>query len=188
MGVPPAATGVSPDAPNIGARYTRRRRLPHFELPWAIYFVTITTLNKRIFSERARTVVLDALPHFHGKRYELFAACVMPDHAHFLIQPWVKEENAAGENVFWPLSELMHSIKSFTAKEINKLEGTSGVVWEQERFDRFVRGDKDLEEKFLYIIQNPWRAKKKKKKKKEKKCCCVETISNYLIGPRICVR
>ena len=83
----------------------------------------------------------------------------MPDHTHFLIQPLIKEENAAGENVFWSLGELMHSIKSFTAKEINKLEGTSGVVWEQERFDRFVRGDKDLEEKFRYIVGIAWRSK-----------------------------
>jgi alanyl-tRNA synthetase len=158
VGVPPAAFGVSPDAPNIGATYTRRRRLPHFELPWAIYFITIATFNKRILSPGARTIVLNAIRHFHGKRYELFAGSVMPDHAHFLIQPLIKEENSAGENVFWPLGELMHSIKSFTAKEINKLEGTSGAVWEQERFDRFVRGDKDLAEKFLYVVENPWRA------------------------------
>ena len=52
----------------------------------------------------------------------------------------------------------MHSIKSFTAKEINRIEGTSGEVWEQERFDRYVRGDRDLEEKFFYIVGNAERA------------------------------
>ena len=99
--------------------------------------------------------VLDALRHFHGQRYELFAAVVMPDHAHFLFQPWVKEQDEKGESVFWSLGELMHSIKSFTAKGINKAEGTTGEVWEQEKYDRYVRGDNDLEEKFLYIINNP---------------------------------
>lgn len=82
----------------------------------------------------------------------------MPDHVHVLLQPWIKEQDAAGENVFWSLGELMHSIKSFTAKEINRIEGTSGEVWEQERFDRYVRGDRDLEEKFHYILANPERA------------------------------
>ncbi|HJT79846.1 MAG TPA: alanine--tRNA ligase-related protein, partial [Chthoniobacterales bacterium] len=90
--------------------------------------------------------------------YQLFAATVMPDHAHILFQPSVKETDAEGKTVFWSLGELMHSIKSFTAKEINRLETKSGSVWEQERFDRYARGDRDLAEKFRYIVENPWRA------------------------------
>jgi len=155
----PASAGGTPTLPGTeGARYTRRRRLPHFEHPWAIYALTITTAGKRTLHPASRTIVLDALRHFHGQRYEIFAACVMPDHVHLLLQPWIKEQNDHGETVFWPLSELMHSIKSFTAKAINKAEGTQGTVWEQERFDRYVRGDRDLEEKFRYIVENPIRA------------------------------
>src|SRR6266853_1607095 len=157
VGVPPAVSRVSRDTPGReqDAHYSKRRRLPHFEKPWAIYFITIGTRNRRVLSPASRTVVLNALRHFHGQRYELFAAVVMPDHVHFLIQPWVKETNEQGDNVFWSLGELMHSIKSYSAKEINKIEGTSGEVWEQERYDRYVRGDADLEEKFLYIVNNP---------------------------------
>ena len=37
------------------------------------------------------------------------------------LQPWtkrtVKEQNERGEAIFWPLGDLMHSIKSFTAKD-----------------------------------------------------------------------
>jgi len=157
VGVPPAVSRVSRDTPGReqDAHYSKRRRLPHFEKPWAIYFITIGTRNRRVLSPASRTVVLNALRHFHGQRYELFAAVVMPDHVHFLIQPWIKETNEQGDNVFWSLGELMHSIKSYSAKEINKIEGTSGEVWEQERYDRYVRGDADLEEKFLYIVNNP---------------------------------
>ena len=158
VGVPPAVPGVSPGTSEstTGARYEKEhRRLPHFEKPWAIYFVTVSTRNRRVLSPESRTIVLNALRHFHGVRYELFAAVVMPDHIHFLLQPWVKEKNEKDESVFWPLGDLMHSIKSFTAKEINKTEGTTGAVWEQERYDRYVRGDSDLEEKFLYICNNP---------------------------------
>ena len=159
VGVPPAGSGILPEPETAsGATYTRRRRLPHFEKPWAIYAVTFVTMGRRELSPRSRTHVLDALRHFHGLRYELFAACVMPDHVHLLVQPWIKEQNDRGESVFWPLGELMHSIKSFTAKAINKEEGTRGSVWEQERFDRYVRGDRDLEEKFRYILENPMRA------------------------------
>ncbi len=155
VGILPAGEGVPPSRTST---YTRRRRLPHFEQPWAIYAVTFTTRDHRKLTPESRTVVLNALRHFHKKRYELFAACVMPDHVHLLWQPGIKEQNEKGENIFWPLGELMHSIKSFTAKEINQLENTKGEVWEQERFDRYGRGDRDLEEKFHYIVDNPARA------------------------------
>ncbi|MEO5753927.1 MAG: helicase-related protein, partial [Chthoniobacterales bacterium] len=48
------------------------------------------------------------------------------------------------------------SVKSFSAHEINRLEGRTGPVWERERFDRYIRSDRDLEEKFQYIVRNPW--------------------------------
>jgi threonyl-tRNA synthetase/REP element-mobilizing transposase RayT len=159
-GVPPAPAGILP-ASNIGqggAHYSKRRRLPHFEKPWAIYFVTFTTLDRRVLSPETRTVVLDALRHFHGKRYELFAAVVMPNHVHALFQPWPKDQDEKGDTVFWSLADLMHSIKSFSAKEINKFEGTHGSVWAEERHDRYVRGDADLQEKFDYICDNPYLA------------------------------
>ena len=86
----------------------------------------------------------------------MFAACVMPDHVHLLLQPWPKGNDDKGNVVFWSLSELMHSIKSFSAHSINELEKNSGSVWEKEQFDRYVRSDRDLEEKFHYILRNPW--------------------------------
>jgi RecG-like helicase/REP element-mobilizing transposase RayT len=132
------------------------RRLPHFEKPWAIYAVTIGTKRRRCLSPKARTIALDALRYFHSKRYELFAACVMPDHVRFLIQPWPKENDDAGNVVFWSLKELLHSIKSYSAHAINRIEGQHGGVWEKERFDRYIRSDRDLTEKFNYILRNPW--------------------------------
>ncbi|MGH8095581.1 MAG: aminoacyl--tRNA ligase-related protein [Chthoniobacterales bacterium] len=159
VSVRPAGSGILPERTSPGgATYNRRRRLPHFEKPWAIYALTFTTRGHRSLTPESRTVVLDALKHLHNQRYELIAAAVLPDHVHLLFQPWIKEQDAKGENVFWPLGELMHSIKSFTAKKINQIEGTTGEVWEQERFDRYVRGDQDLEEKFHYIVGNPERA------------------------------
>ncbi|MDP9100138.1 MAG: DEAD/DEAH box helicase [Verrucomicrobiota bacterium] len=135
-----------------------RRRLPHFEKPWAIYAVTIGTKLRRGLSPSARTVVLEALRHFHNERYELFAASVMPDHVHFLFQPWPKGYDDKGNALFWSLKELLHSVKSFSAHEINAVEKKKGAVWERESFDRYVRSDADLEEKFHYILSNPWDA------------------------------
>jgi REP element-mobilizing transposase RayT len=153
-GVAPSRTFLQVDEAE-GARYSRRR-LPHFERPWAIYAVTVTTRSGRCLSPKARTIVLNSLRHFHIRRYELFAACVVPDHLHVLLQPWPKANNETGTVVFWPLSELMHSIKSFSAHRINELENKTGGVWEKERFDRYIRSDRDLQEKFHYILRNPW--------------------------------
>src|SRR5882724_2283425 len=153
-GVTPSRT--FPEAAEALGAFYSKRRLPHFEKPWAIYAVTIGTKRRRCLSPKARTIVLDALRYFHGKRYELFAACVMPDHVHFLIQPWPKENDDAGDVGFWSLNELLHSIKSYSAHAINKAERKRGGVWEKERFDRYVRSDRDLIEKFNYILRNPW--------------------------------
>ena len=150
---PRAAVGGSPTAP--GARYARRR-LPHFEHPWAIYAVAFSTLDRRRLNPRARQIVLDCVLHWKDRRYELFAACVMPDHVHLLIQPMVKENAADGSAVFFSLTEILHTIKSFTAHEINNIENEKGSLWEKEWFDRYTRSDRDLEEKFNYITGNPW--------------------------------
>jgi RecG-like helicase/REP element-mobilizing transposase RayT len=153
-GVAPSRTFLEADA-IAGARYSHSR-LPHFEKPWAIYAVTVGTKRDRCLSLKARTIVLNWLRHFHNKRYEMFAACVMPDHMHLLIQPWPKGQDKKGNTAFWPLSELLHSIKSFSAHGINEIENKIGSVWGKERFDRYIRSDRDLEEKFHYILRNPW--------------------------------
>jgi len=147
----------SATASATSATYSRRR-LPHFERPWAKYLVTFGTRNRIQLSPEARTVTLNAIRHFHQNRYELYAACVMPDHVHILFEPAVKADDAKGRPVFWSLSELLHSVKSFTAHEINKESRSGGDVWEKEWHDRMIRSETDLEEKFNYVTRNPWDA------------------------------
>src|SRR5437762_2508485 len=140
-----------------GPKYSRQR-LPHFERPWAKYAVTFGTLNRCTLSPEARSITLRAIEHFHGKRYELYAACVMPDHVHVLWEPSIKGDNAEGKPVFWSLAELVRSIKTFSAREINKAEGSHDSIWEKEWHDRMIRSETDLQEKFGYITRNPWDA------------------------------
>jgi ATP-dependent DNA helicase RecG len=82
----------------------------------------------------------------------------MPDHVHALFQPWPKNEVPDKKTKFWSLTELMRSLKSFTALEINRAEDKTGPVWEKETFDRYIRSDRDLAEKFQYVLRNPWDA------------------------------
>ncbi|HEY4414113.1 MAG TPA: alanine--tRNA ligase [Verrucomicrobiae bacterium] len=154
-GYQPVAAGNLPAAP--GVTYSKRN-LPHFEKPWAIYVVNFQTYGDRKLSPPARDIIFDCILHWRERHYRLIAACVMPDHVHLIIQPGIKEQDAKGEPVFWPLSDILHSLKSFSAKEINTLENTSGILWQEERFDRYIRSERDLEEKFRYVCGNPWAA------------------------------
>jgi RecG-like helicase/REP element-mobilizing transposase RayT len=158
-GCQPAMSGSLPDTSSgVDQPRYHRRRLPHFERPWAKYMITFSTREKRSLSARARDVVLKFILRWKDHRYGLFAACVMPDHVHLLIEPMVEREDDGGGSVFFSLSKILHTIKSFTANQINKVEQKSGAVWETESFDRLVRSESDLQEKFQYITRNPWDA------------------------------
>ena len=93
--------------------------------------------------------IANSLRHFDGDRYALDSFVVMPNHVHVLVRPH------DGSSV----SEILHSWKSFSAKEINKLQGRSGTVWQDENYDRMVRDFAELERYRGYIKRNPEAAK-----------------------------
>jgi hypothetical protein len=74
----------------------------------------------------------------------------MPDHVHLILQP---KEQESGQ--WWSLSAILHSVKSFTANQINKLLKHKGSVWQDESFDRIVRDEEEFLEKWNYIRNNP---------------------------------
>jgi RecG-like helicase/REP element-mobilizing transposase RayT len=163
-GCQPVVSGSLPDT-KTRARFEgvevpsyHRRNLPHFERPWAKYAITFATRNHRQLSNRARDIILESILRWKDRRYELYTACVMPDHVHLLIEPMIERNRKTGNPVFFSVSKILQSIKSFTATEINKAEKTKGIVWETESFDRMIRSESDLREKFLYITRNPWDA------------------------------
>ncbi len=144
------APGTTPDA------HYHRRRLPHFERPWAIYHITTSTLNRRELTPAERDIILHhVIEAHHLKQIELLAVCVMPDHLHILCEPQPKSRDAEGSPEFWSLGEIMSGIKSVSARRINKMNETRGSIWEKECFDTMVRGDEDLQGRFLYIMRNP---------------------------------
>ena len=142
----------------VGQAEYYRRNLPHFERPWAKYAITFATRKHRQLSERGRDIVLESILRWKDRRYELYAACVMPNHVHLLIEPMIERDGGSGNPVFFPLSRILHSIKSFAATQINRVEKTNQPVWETESLDCLIRSERDLLEKFYYITRNPWDA------------------------------
>lgn len=68
---------------------------------------------------------------------------MLDDHIHMLINP------------VEPLSKIIHSIKSFTAHEINKMSRRTGKIWQDENYDRAIRNEAEFLEKLNYIANNP---------------------------------
>ena len=120
------------------------RHLPHWQSPNAVYFITTRCKEGKTLTPSQKDIIFDAVKHLDGKKYILYAVVVMPDHFHLIIQPIEKTKGA-----FYSLSEIMHSIKSFTAHEIGE------PIWQHENFDRIIRDEKEFLEKINYIINNP---------------------------------
>src|SRR6185312_344805 len=127
--------------------------LPHIQSPGRIYHLTFRTQGVEL-SEAARKAALDACLHWNGKKAEVHACVVMPDHVHLLLTP----VTIADQSTSVSLTELLHSIKSYSANQINKLLRRKGSLWQDESFDRYIRSDADLEEKYNYIRDNPVKA------------------------------
>jgi len=155
-GVAPAArepmVSQSPYAPIIEAT-ARKRNLPHFEIPGSTYHITWHTHDKLVLSPEARAKTLAACHFWHGNKLNCYAACVMPDHVHLLIQPLPVQE--AGKEGVHSLAEILHSIKSFSAHEVNQVMQRNGSVWMDESFDRLIRSEADLHKTWNYIWNNP---------------------------------
>jgi putative DNA methylase len=117
---------------------------------------------------RVATLVRDSLYYWHEKTYGLVAYCIMPNHAHLLIRPFgvettgesERESRVPGEaaDAASPLAAIMHSLKSYTAHEANKLLGRRGQFWQHESYDHWVRDDDELERIIAYIDYNPVKA------------------------------
>jgi REP element-mobilizing transposase RayT len=67
--------------------YDYHRKLPHYQKPGQPLFITFCKLGREPFSGPARSVILQHCAHDHGKRVQLRAAIVMPDHVHLLLTP-----------------------------------------------------------------------------------------------------
>jgi putative transposase len=59
------------------------------------------------------------------------------------------------------LGKVVQSWKGASAREINKLTGRHGTLWQKEAFDHIVRSEEQLEHFRRYIASNPSKAKLK---------------------------
>ena len=96
-------------------------------------------------------LISGALSHFDEERYRLHAWVVMPNHMHVVVTP------LPGRT----LSSVLHSWKSFTAKEANKRlpEKTTPEFWQHESYDHLCRDSNEIGRCISYVERNPVSAK-----------------------------
>ena len=133
--------------PGKGSKLLRKGRA---SIKHQHYLITTAVSKKRpIFKNvDAAKIVLNSL-HWLEKKDKIIldAAIVMPDHVHFVAG--LKRGS---------LAQLIHSLKSYTAHEINKLLQRQGPFWQPQYHDHAVRKDEDLNEIVRYALNNPVRA------------------------------
>ncbi len=134
------------------SNYRYRRRLPHLQKADATISVTFRKGTREPLSDACRTAVLKRCLYGNGARFQLHAAVVMPEHVHLLMTPL---RNDAGD-VYW-LADILKGLKGASARDVNRILGSSGPVWEEELFDHVIRSEESLEEKVDYIRENPVR-------------------------------
>jgi REP element-mobilizing transposase RayT len=94
-------------------------------------------------------LVQNALRHFEGERYELLAWCLMPNHVHCVFTP-------LGD---YKLDSILHSWKSYTALQANRLLNRAGKpFWQKESYDHLIRDEEDLLHCVTYTEANPVKA------------------------------
>ncbi|HEX4137211.1 MAG TPA: transposase [Bryobacteraceae bacterium] len=86
-------------------------------------------------------------PNRISVEYDLHSFVVMANHVHLLITPRVT------------VSQIMQSLKRFTARECNKILGLTGKpFWQDESYDRLIRNRREFERIARYIEMNPVKA------------------------------
>jgi REP element-mobilizing transposase RayT len=90
-------------------------------------------------------LVADSLTHFDGRRYCLHAWCIMPNHVHIIAEPMPGHD----------LLSIIHSWKSYTAHQANKVLGLSGAFWQPDAYNHIIRSKKEYDFQVEYVWENP---------------------------------
>ena len=95
-----------------------------------------------------RQILVNSLRHFDGDRHSHHAWVIMPNHVHCLttLHPAAL------------LEKVLKSWKGFSARSINQHLSRSGMLWQEDYFDRLIRDTDHFANCVRYIRRNPAKA------------------------------
>lgn len=166
--------GLRP-APAADGRYSGPQRKPlrfpgyDYSYPGA-YFVTVCTQNRKCLFGRIVNgamqlndlgAIVDACWRGltqHYSHIDLDSFVVMPNHIHGIIILAEQRVPVRSNEVRSALPEIVRAFKSFSAREINHLRGTSRVaIWQRGYYEHIIRKEDSLNRIREYIETNPLR-------------------------------
>jgi len=120
--------------------------IKHIHIKEYPYFVTTTTGKVDLFSNsKFADNLLSCI--YYGRRngwYLLLSFVIMPDHLHIIVVPLKKN-----------ISEIMKSIKGYSARFINSGIQSKGSIWQKGFYDYVLDTEEKLLTKINYIEYNP---------------------------------
>lgn len=127
---------------------------PRSEAQWKTFAREIATKTEKWLDEgygrcelRQRAIaelMQDSLLKFQNERYFISCFEIMPNHVHAVMKPLDDHE----------LEIILKNMKGYVARQINRLLGRSGTLWEEESYDRIIRDDEHLYQVVQYIGRN----------------------------------
>ena len=130
-------------------------RIPGFQYKSAnYYFITICTDRRvNLFGMKdqltgsgqiAKSCLLQIPTHFHNVRIDQYV--IMPNHIHAIV--------AIGPNNTCSLSTIIGQFKATVSKQIHAYYPNVSV-WQRSFYDRIIRNDREYQEIWTYIDENP---------------------------------
>lgn len=129
-----------------------RRRLPHLQPDGATFFVTwrlwgsLPGRRGPVWLEEGRVAeaVARVVVRGDGGLYALWGWVLMPEHVHLVMTPVGR------------LGSALRWVKGVSAREANLVLGRVGMpFWQEESYDRVIRGGEDLRSVLRYVEENP---------------------------------
>ena len=120
-------------------------------IPGAYYHIIICTHQRQkiLANNTAASIIFSTFDWLESEnRLEWICVMVMPDHVHTVIR--------LGEGQ--TLSKVLHSLKLFTARKINKHLSRNGALWQKGYTDWGIRTETVLNKTIRYCYTNPMRA------------------------------
>ncbi|MCP9291149.1 transposase [Gracilimonas sediminicola] len=109
-----------------------------------------------LLNDEVTEIVKEAIHHRDQEKYDLYAYCIMPNHVHLICKlPDSNHLKPSGKKDY-PLTNILKSLKWFTALEANKvLKRTGSAFWQAESYDHVIRDSDELQRIIYYTLQNP---------------------------------
>ncbi len=113
-----------------------------------VYYVTFR--HRRALTETERSVLLSALLRSDGNYIDVLIACVLPENTEVIF---TARADPSGE--IYELSDVIEKAKNKAGKKIIKASEERFPPFYNESYDRIIRDEAELEERWLAIFDSP---------------------------------